>query len=92
MLLNGDLLDKVEREWTETIDFSSHKITAIKVKHSSKNGELYGLVFFNGDNQIATIGLNTTNKYATTMMIELQEGEIWCGVSSSLINGSMYHF
>lgn len=59
----------------------------MKIDYRPKDGLLLGLVFYNGEDEIASIGFNDT-KYATTM-IKLAEGEILCGISSSRDNGLM---
>ena len=77
-----------DRLWTKTIDLASHQITLIKVHYEPAYGQLYGLIFYSGDNQIAKIGY--TN--ATFAMITLEKGEILCGVSTSNDDGVMSHF
>ena len=51
---------------------------------------MWGLVFFNGDNQIAKIG--ETDPRSATTKIDLVQGEVWCGICSSKSNGMMWHF
>ena len=51
---------------------------------------MWGLVFFSGKKKIAEIGFIHPDDPST--MIELDDGEKWVGVSSSMDDGFMNHF
>ena len=57
-------------------------ITFIKVCYYADNGLLWGLIFYSGDNETARIGV-TTHPHAASTIIDIKEGEIWCGVCAS---------
>ena len=65
------------------IDLLSHQITAIQASYDADDGELFSLIFFNGQKEIARIGDTLNIFFGSFMMIYLQEGEILCGVSTS---------
>ena len=74
---------EIVKPWKYTFDIGSRQVTKIKVCHDPKYGTFFGLIFYSGKNEIAEIGkTNRPELYATTI-IDLKQGEILCGVSSS---------
>ena len=71
-----------------TVELGSQQVTSIEVFHLAHNGFLLGLVFFTEEKEIARIG-TSTHRGSVTGTIQLQKGEIWCGVSSSTLTGMM---
>ena len=84
-------MNKCRRDLEElkTVELGSHQVTSIQVVHSLMFGWLRGLKFFTGDEEIARIGYNKIDMFTATKTIQLQKGEIWCGVSSSTLTGMM---
>ena len=87
-------MNKCRRDLEElkTVELGSHQVTSIQVVHSLMFGWLRGLKFFTGDEEIARIGYNKIDMFTATKTIQLQKGEIWCGVSSGGDDGWMLHF
>ena len=84
-------MNECGRNLEETVELGSCQVTRIQVVYHADYGELYGLVFFTGEKEIARIGDTTYPAYATTT-IQLAQGERWVGVSASNYDGRMYHF
>lgn len=82
MVSNSEELNHCSEEMIRSVDLGSQQITLIQVFYYPKNGYLFGMIFFAGNNQIARIGY----KYhadAASIKIHLTEGEKIVGVSSS---------
>ena len=84
-------MNKCRRDLEElkTVELGSHQVTSIQVVHSLMFGWLRGLKFFTGDEEIARIGYNKIDMFTATKTIQLQKGEIWCGVSSGRDDGKI---
>ena len=75
-------MNKCDFEMEETVELGSQQVTRIQVFYQHSYGDLCGLIFFTGEKEIARIG-ETDNHVFASIMITLQEGEKWVGVSSS---------
>ena len=87
-------VNESKEEINETVELGSQQVTEIEVFHLILyDNYMMGLIFYTEEKEIARIGMTTIDEGLTSTMIELQEGEIWCGVAASVpTNGYMSDF